>query len=546
MAEYYESLDTSVPSSLVPIRRFDAEKDTHIPCSAPEESKVEEPKAEKVEETPTEEAKTEGTIKLFQERAELEVLKEDEYEDCKEYPTDDRKYEITELWNCYKEQKETTELKKLHEVLRTKLTEKFSSKESIIKEIDLDTIDFQPEKDIDNVFRSRVLKPNVIADYDGDSFDYLLVYDQVSDIITRYNTTTFVAAMQIQRLDIPGLSERILFDVLLSDYFQLPKPSAHHLHYITIACIMRKRLPIQSLNVLIKKLPRMDPEIKHRFYTLFSLVMNHLDFQINFDVLKKITDPESSHYKHVQELFARLSIFTYTKKLEDIFKEKGMPTGWLTENFADPIFIHGEEEEDIKKITEKIRFKDESKEEFEQLLNGEDLEAKEDVLEEVLFEAVFRKANRNYSFMEKVLEIYADTLGTFLKNKLNVVKMMFNMFQHNRDRLVVFFELFCKHKVISHTDITEWIGSQEAITPTHLHLVYHVLQNLMEAGEYPTAVKVFEETKKITEKSTESPHANEFTVAMLRKHLKDLHLKGKYEEVKEIFKDTELWRSVAE
>jgi hypothetical protein len=93
----------------------------------------------------------------------------------------------------------------------------------------------------------------------------LLIYDMLADIATRFKMTTFIGSMQMQKLEIPGMAERIIFDVILSEYFQLPHSVAFPLHYITMSCIMRKKLPLQALNVMIKKMPRMDLEIRHRF-----------------------------------------------------------------------------------------------------------------------------------------------------------------------------------------------------------------------------------------------------------------------------------------
>lgn len=411
----------------------------------------------------------------------------------------------------------------------------------MITEIDMEKQDFTPNKDIDHIFRSRVLKPNCIADYDGDELDYLIVYDVVSDIITRYDKTTFVAAMQIQRLEIPGIAERIMFDVLLSDYFQLPHPQVHHLHYIVVACIMRKRLPIQALNLLIKQMPRMDQEIRMRFETFYALIMNHIDFQLNFDVLKKITNKESVHYKCVQDLFKRMKVFTF--KLPELLKEKNMPSDWVIEGYGDPIFIHGEDEEDIKKIVEKIKFKDESKDELEELINGEDLEAKEEALEEVIFEAFFRKANRNYSFMQKVLDTYDSTLQNALKDKKNVVKMMYNMFKDTPEKFITFTDMFISHKIIETQHVTEWLLENDSLEGNHFFVLSQIMKITMEKGEYQNAVKIFDDMKKILDKS-EGKTGNDYIMSMLRKHRDELEQNGHFADVEKMYEDTEILKAI--
>lgn len=363
----------------------------------------------------------------------------------------------------------------------------------------------------------------------------------LADIATRFKMTTFIGSMQMQKLEIPGMAERIIFDVILSEYFQLPHSVAFPLHYITMSCIMRKKLPLQALNVMIKKMPRMDLEIRHRFCIFFAFIMNHIDYQMNFDVLKKITDKESVHFKCVQDLFKQMSLITYSKKLEDILKEKNMPEQWLTKNFGDPVFVHGEDEDDIKNLLEKLKFKDEEREAFTAFLTGDDLEAKDEAKQEILFEVIFRKANRNYSFMEKVLEAYAETLQENLIDKKNVVKMLYNMFHQCHDRLVVFIELFCNsnRSIITYENFVEWVDGLEQLNENHLGLINRVIGDCIENENTGAAVKIFDVLKKKIEQAQDEQKvtASAHTVVMLRSH--HAGMKDKWNDVKALFEGLE-------
>jgi len=295
---------------------------------------------------------------------------------------------------------------------------------------------------------------------------------------------------------------------------------------------------------MFKKMPRMDTEIKLRYETLFALTMNHMDFQLNFDVFKKVTDKESPHYKCIKDLFKKMTIFSYSKKFIDMLKDKEMPEDWVTDGYGDPTFIHGEDEEDITKLMEKLRFRDESKDEFEELLNGEDISAKDEALEEILFEVVFRKANRNYSFMEKVLEHYDSTLKTQLKNKKNTVKMMVTMFKSCPARLVIFIEMFANHKIFDFSDVTEWILEQDKIEEIHVKIVNHILNSLIYDENYSQATKMLEDLKKIVEKASDQKDITDFTLAILRMHQPILEEKGKFEDVKKMFEGFEQFKEL--
>ena len=93
----------------------------------------------------------------------------------------------------------------------------------------------------------------MIENYNNDEFDYYLVYDLISDICTRFDRISFNAAKQVMNLKIDGgMPERIIFDVLLSDLFQLPKTSSFEGYYRLVARVMRRRLPHQALNLMLK------------------------------------------------------------------------------------------------------------------------------------------------------------------------------------------------------------------------------------------------------------------------------------------------------
>ena len=512
MTEYFSSLDCDVPENQLPFRKFIKDVDTYIPCQqiTPEEYEKQIMEAETevpAEEPKPEEPKPEGEaaglegMKILSDRPEFVMPKEDEYDDDIAEYDQAKKFEITELWDTFNKCKDTYELKKLNHVLKTGLIDQFVSKEVIAQDINPETLDFTPEKDIENIFRCRLLRVQCAEDYDNDELDYLIMYDMISDIVNRFSETTFVASNQIFKLQIPGLSERMIFDVIISDYFQLPSMDSHHLSYITTSTIIErsfKRIglilcPIiyQTMNLCIKKMPRMDPEIKIRFETMFALLMNHLDFNFNFDILKRITDTNSEHFAQVKSLFDRLTIFTYFKKLEEILKTNSLPEDWVVEGYTDPRFTHDEEEQDIKAITEKIRFRDESVEEFETLLNSDDLEHKEEGFDEFLLESIFRKAHRNYSFMQKVLDHYAETLQNHFKNKGEIPAMLNNLLSHNIQRYIIFIWIFLSNSIIDLENILAYFSESE-LNQSHYFILYKLIERYLFDQKYDEVKQIFE------------------------------------------------------
>jgi hypothetical protein len=346
---------------------------------------------ERANETETqEEKKSEATETLFNNNPETFV--EEEYEDFPDDYPEDVNFEVVEISKCFKRNQTKTEMKMFKYILHAEFCQDFTIKDPIVTEIDFDESCTYGIGEIDNIYKNRILKRYLLKAYDNDEYDYFLVNDMLADIVSMYDKFSFSAAYQMLNFEIPGLKEKAVFDVILSELFQLPAPKASEMHYITVVNVLRKKIPLQALNLMIKKLPRMDPEIKIRFETFFALTMNHLDFQINFDVLKKVTDQSCQHYSHVKDLFSRILFYVNSKKLKDILVSKKMPESWVTENYKEPVFIHGEDEEDIKKLSKKFSMDMESRDEFDQVITRGELEAKETALDEVLLEVIFRKA----------------------------------------------------------------------------------------------------------------------------------------------------------
>jgi hypothetical protein len=423
----------------------------------------------------------------------------------------------------------------------------FTIKDPIVTKFDIEQLMGDEFEEIDNIYKSRILKRYILKYFDNDVFDYYLVYDMLADIISKDNDVSSLAACQMQNFKISGLKEMVMFDVILSEVFQLPEQKTPQMYYITVVEVLRKKMPLQALNLMIKKLPRMDPEIKIRFEKFFALAMLRLDFQINFDVLKMVTDQSCQHYNHVKDLFSRMLLFTNSKKLKDILVSNNLPESWVTENYGEPVFIRGEDDEDIKKLSEKFRMEEASKNKFEQIITGGELEAKGTALDEVLLEVIFRKAGGNYTYLNRALELYASVYQTHLNFKSNVVKMIFKMFKGCNAKFIESLEFFVNYHVLDYNDALEWLGEVEQPTEEHYLIIFQIVKNLVknlvQEEDFEQVIDVFQVAKKMLAKQgSDAKHG--FVVASVRHHQKVLKEKAKLEELRALFGEMESFKGL--
>lgn len=532
IGEYIESQVKKVPDHFRPFRKFDKDKDTLIPNTPKEDKKADEPMddaekkedseskdvemktdsdkkedsqkkeySEKKEDTDkkedppkddsmTSEVPAASTESLITEaimaggdqppRERFEELQEDEYEDFADDYDEEAVFELEELWKCYKS-RDIHPLARTKYILHSEVMEDFTMNDYIVKDYEIDDSRYVEPKDVPNQYKSRVLKRYVIDRYNGDELDYFFTYDMICNILTRYDRVCYNALKQIEHLEEEGdYRERVIYDVFLSELFQLPRPNSELLYYITFACKMWKRCPVQALNLMIKKMPRMDPEVRERFIALYTRLLNHKGFNISDTVLKKITDKESQHYKHVGEIINELISISYPQKLGYFCESVGLPKDLVSEEFGNPTFIHGEDEDDIKNLVEKLRFKEDGIQEFEDFYNGEEMSCLPEDKEEFLFEAIFRKANRNYSFMHKVIETYSDKLQDWFTDKEKIVERLFNMFEKTPVRLKNFLELFLKKDfaLLKPEHVYAYLSKVEQAKEGHFKMLQQVFKNL--------------------------------------------------------------------
>ena len=188
-------------------------------------------------------------------------------------------------------------------------------------------------------------------------------------------------------------------------------------------------------------------------------------------------DKESLHYKCGEDLFRKMINISYPQKFTHICNDHDLPPEWSPENINEGVFIHGEDEDDIKDLLEKLKFKDEEREEFEKYYNETSFETKDK--EEILFEVMFRKGAKNYSYLNKVVYSFQDFFKNAFKNKVKVVERLFKMFSHNPERMFAYFDVLTSEdfEIIQYDHIFEYIYKWQNINATHIYLLrYTIIQ----------------------------------------------------------------------
>jgi len=206
-------------------------------------------------------------------------------------------------------------------------------------------------------------------------------------LYSKYSNTPQYATMRVSDLNIPGgMSERIAFDVIISQIFTFSNSSNHLRQYLLIAASMQRRLPTEALNLLIKMMPRMDPEIRDRFYSFFAFITVHSNFNLNCHVLKKITEKEGLHFKYAQELFKKMMLLSNHQTIQNIVIKNNLNKEFVPKNINPSLFKHDKDEDEnyIKIFLEKLTFEDEEREELENFYKNGKFKATGDSIQKIL------------------------------------------------------------------------------------------------------------------------------------------------------------------
>ena len=213
----------------------------------------------------------------------------------------------------------------------------------------------------------------------------------------------------------------------------------------------------------------------------------------------------------------------------------------VQESFGTPLFVHGEDEDDINNLVEKLRFKEDQVQEFEEFYEGENLTCTEEEKQEFLFESIFRKANRNYSFMVKVVDTYSTKFKEWFSDKAKFVERLYTMWEKTPVKLYNFMEIFMRgdYGIIQPQDVYAFVMKVEELKEGHFRLVKEVLKYCYFVKDAENQIKAYECLSSMLLKYKETPSFDAVaeTVSIIRRHLQVS--KGANQKVFKIFESHE-------
>ncbi|KAF9903314.1 Nuclear cap-binding protein subunit 1 [Lobosporangium transversale] len=301
----------------------------------------------------------------------------------------------------------------------------------------------------------------------------------------------------------PGWSvDQVLAEVIFTELFKLPKPEFKTVYYASLLVEVCKSFPDSfpaalavAINRLFDRLPSMDIECAHRFWTWFSHHLSNFGYlwdwnqwaaalEVPFD------DPKSVFIRETLEKTIRLSYFERIREALPEEFQKMIPAeapgpSWKFENPEHPYHAMA------SAVLNSLRAKN-SIEQIEQTLesmkNAPRLESltmteREDFIRELFTECVLMLGSKSFSHVLNVIERYLTILqrlnGT-PEARLHTVKIVAQFWRNNTQFMGILLDKMLNYRVVDAIAIVKWVFEPEVWqNEWHRSFVWDILKNTL-------------------------------------------------------------------
>ncbi|KAG0365804.1 Component of the cap-binding complex (CBC), partial [Gamsiella multidivaricata] len=296
--------------------------------------------------------------------------------------------------------------------------------------------------------------------------------------------------------------DQLLAEVIFTEMFKLPKQEFKGVYYASLLVEVCKSFPdsfptslAEAIKKLYERLPSMDVECAHRFWTWFSHHLSNFGYLWNWVEWSAALELPPDHaqcvfIRETLEKTIRLSYFERIKEaLPDEF-QKFMPSeapgpSWKFESPEHPYHAMA------SAVLNSLRNKS-STEQIEQTLesmkNAPRLESltpneREDFIRELFTECVLMLGSKSFSHVLNVIERYLAILqrmnGT-PEARLHTVKIVAQFWRNNTQFMGILLDKMLNYRVVDAIAIVKWVFEPEVWqNEWHRSFVWDILKNTL-------------------------------------------------------------------
>ncbi|KAG0202619.1 Component of the cap-binding complex (CBC), partial [Mortierella sp. GBA30] len=296
--------------------------------------------------------------------------------------------------------------------------------------------------------------------------------------------------------------DQLLAEVIFTEMFRLPKPEFKTVYYASLLVEVCKSFPdsfptalAKAISKLYERLPSMDIECAHRFWTWLSHHLSNFGYLWNWAewsaaIEQPVDHPHAVFIRETLEKTIRLSYFERIKEAipEDFHKfmpsEAPGPT-WKFESPDHPYHAMA------SAVLNSLRAKN-SIEQIEQTLesmkNAPRLESltanqREDFIRELFTECVLMLGSKSFSHVLNVIERYLSILqrmNSTREARLHTVKIVAQFWKNNTQFMGILLDKMLNYRVVDAIAIVKWVFEPEVWqNEWHRSFVWDILKNTL-------------------------------------------------------------------
>ncbi|KAF9932161.1 Component of the cap-binding complex (CBC) [Mortierella alpina] len=296
--------------------------------------------------------------------------------------------------------------------------------------------------------------------------------------------------------------DQLLAEVIFTEMFRLPKPEFKTVYYASLLVEVCKSFPdsfptalAKAISKLYERLPSMDVECAHRFWTWLSHHLSNFGYLWNWAewsaALEVPADhPQAVFIRETLEKTIRLSYYERIKEAipEDFHKfmpEEAPGPTWKFESPEHPYHAMA------SAVLNSLRAKN-SIEQIEQTLESmknaprlEDLTAneREDFIRELFTECVLMLGSKSFSHVLNVIERYLSILqrmNSTREARLHTVKIVAQFWRNNTQFMGILLDKMLNYRVVDAIAIVKWVFEPEVWqNEWHRSFVWDILKNTL-------------------------------------------------------------------
>ncbi|KAF9426538.1 Component of the cap-binding complex (CBC) [Podila epigama] len=296
--------------------------------------------------------------------------------------------------------------------------------------------------------------------------------------------------------------DQLLAEVIFTEMFRLPRPEFKTVYYSSLLVEVCKSFPdcfptalAKAISKLYDRLPSMDVECAHRFWTWLSHHLSNFGYLWNWSEWSAALDLPVDHAQpiFIRETLEKTIRLSYFERIKEALPEefhKFMPAEapgptWKFESPEHPYHAMA------SAVLNSLRAKN-SIEQIEQTLesmkNAPRLEGltptqREDFIRELFIECVLMLGSKSFSHVLNVIERYMSILQRMNNTpeaRLHTVKIVAQFWKNNTQFMGILLDKMLNYRVVDAIAIVKWVFEPQVWQHDwHRSFVWDILKNTL-------------------------------------------------------------------